>query len=228
MVATRLVLILASLATGVAGGAAELAEPAPPRPAAGQVRIVAEKMCCKGCAQRVSGQLYTVKGVKSVEVDLASRVLTVSVPQETPKALGAIWHAVQQGDGGPATLATHTTTYRLVSLEEGQKQGAHAGSLRIVIDNLHCTGCAQKIASRLYTIKGVTKVQVDMQANTLLVTARPGSLSSPWPAVAAVADAKERAVSVSGEFGVLAIEYSEAAAVKTHQAQHANPGGARR
>ena len=202
-----------------------------PRPADGQVRIVVEKMCCKGCAQKVSGKLYTVKGVKSVGVDLPSRTVTVSVPQTNAPTLGALWRAAQQGDGGPTVLTTGSATYKLVppaTAEEAERVRKMGATQHVVIDNLHCQGCARKIASRLYTLKGVTRVSVDMERETLVVQARPGAPLSPWLAIDAVAKAEERPVAVSGSFGTLSIEYAAPAAPKNHQALQTTTGGIQR
>ncbi|MCO6042717.1 cation transporter [Aeoliella sp. ICT_H6.2] len=203
-----------------------------PRSGESEVQITAEKMCCKGCAQKVSGQLYTLKGVKSVSVDLSTHTVNVMLPNPSASTLGRIWHAVEQGNGGPTSLSTSTAAYQLVRPQDEQELGAAqqmGSSMHIVIDNLHCKGCAQKVAAQLYAIKGVTRVNVDMQRETLIVETNQKTPVSPWLVIDAVSAAKERAVAVRGNYGTLAITWSTEAAPKSnHQAQQTLSGGIQR
>lgn len=203
-----------------------------PRSGESEVQITAEKMCCKGCAQKVSGQLYTLKGVKSVGVDLSTHTVKMTLPNPSAATLGRIWHAVEQGDGGPTSLSTSTAAYQLVRPQDEQELRAAqqmGSSMHIVIDNLHCKGCAQKIAAQLYALKGVTKVSVDMQRETLIVETNPETPVSPWLVIDAVSAAKERAVAVRGNYGALAITWATEAAPKSnHQAQQPVTGGIQR
>jgi copper chaperone CopZ len=195
-----------------------------------QVQIVADEMCCKGCARTVSRQVYAARGVKEVGVDMESRMVTVALPQPNPAMLGLLWHAVEKGEGGPTKLITVDATYTLIrpkveATEVQKKQQANA-PLSIVIDNLHCQGCAKKIAAQLYAVKGVTKVSVDMQHETLFVEARPEAQLSPWNLIHAVTQANERPLAVNGPYGTLAIGWSTERAPKNHQpSQQTNIGG---
>jgi copper chaperone CopZ len=40
----------------------------------------------------------------------------------------------------------------------------------IYVGDLHCKHCAKKIASKLYTVKGVVKVRTDLKADVAIVT----------------------------------------------------------
>lgn len=40
----------------------------------------------------------------------------------------------------------------------------------ITIDDMHCAGCAKKISSRLFKLKGVVKVRTDLKANLAVIT----------------------------------------------------------
>lgn len=194
-----------------------------PHAADAQVQVAAPEMCCKGCAQKVSGQLYTLKGVRSVEVDIPARTVTVTLPTPSASTLGRVWQAIEQGDGGPTELSTATAAYRLVRPESEHELRAvqQMGSTQhVVVDNLHCNGCAQKIASQLYALKGVSKVSVDMQRETLIVETNAREPVSPWLVVEAVLAANERPVAVRGNYGALSISWAvEAAPKPSHQAQ---------
>jgi copper chaperone CopZ len=198
-----------------------------------QVQIVAEDMCCKGCVRKVSSHLYAARGVREVSVDMKSHTVTVALPQPNSAMLGLLWHAVERGEGGPTKLVSAEATYTLIrpkveATEAQQKQQLNA-PLSIVIDNLHCKGCAKKIAAQLYAVKGITKVSVDMQHETLFVKAQAGTPLSPWNLIHAVTQAKERPLAVNGPYGTLAIEWSTERAPKNHpQTQQTTIGGLQR
>lgn len=202
------------------------------QPGDGEVKVIAEKMCCKGCAQKVSGQLYTLKGVKSVGVDLSTHTVNVTLPSPSATTLGRIWHAIEQGEGGPTSMSTSTVTFQIVRPQNEQELRAvqqMGATQHIVIDNLHCKGCAQKIAAQLYALKGVTKVSVDMERETLIVETNPKTPVSPWLVIDAVSAAKERPVAIRGNYGTLAITWATEAAPKSnHQAQQPLNGGIQR
>ncbi|MAT73134.1 MAG: hypothetical protein CMJ58_26920 [Planctomycetaceae bacterium] len=219
------VVIAAASSTGFAQSPA-------PHLGVGEVQVIAEKMCCKGCAQKVSGQIYALKGVKSVEVDLSTHSVDITLPPPSATTLGRIWHAVEQGDGGPTSLSTSTAAYQLVRPQDEQEWLAAkqmGATQHVAIENLHCKGCAQKIAAQLYALKGVTKVSVDMERETLIVETNPKTAVSPWVVIDAVSQAKERPVAVRGNYGTLAITWAtEAAPQSHHQAQETARGGIQR
>ncbi len=219
------------LAVVAVAAMATAGQAAPPMAGLDSVQIVAEKMCCKGCARKVSGQLYAARGVREVGVAMSTHTVTVSLPRPSATALGQLWEAVEKGEGGPTKLVTAEATYSLVRAEVGGESLAQPSTQppTIVIDNLHCKGCAKKIAAQLYAVKGVTKVSVDMERETLYVESRPNTTPSPWRLVDAVRNAKERPIAVSGPYGTLAIEWATKQGPKHHQqAQQTNSGGIQR
>ena len=224
--------LFAAAITIAAASSTGFAQTAALPPGDSEVQVIAEKMCCKGCAQKVSGQLYTLKGVKSVGVDLSTHTVNVTLPSPSATTLGRIWHAVEQGEGGPASLSTSTAAYQIVRPQNEQELRAvqqMGATQHIVIDNLHCKGCAQKIAAQLYSLKGVTKVSVDMERETLIVETNPKAPVSPWIVIDAVSAAKERPVAIRGNYGTLAITWATEAAPKSnHQAQQPARGGIQR
>jgi copper chaperone CopZ len=40
----------------------------------------------------------------------------------------------------------------------------------IYVDDMHCAGCAKKVSSRLFKVKGVVKVRTDVKADVAIVT----------------------------------------------------------
>ena len=168
-------------------GIAIAASPAAP---VQQVEITADKMCCAGCARKVSGQLYAAKGVRDVTVDLKAHTVKVTLPRPNAAKLGQLWHFVEQGEGGPTKLVTAEATYTLIrpkaEANMAQQHPPQGSPTYIVIDNLHCQGCAKKIAAQIYAIKGVTKVSVDMAKETLIIETQRDAQVSPWNLIDAV------------------------------------------
>lgn len=194
-------------------------------PSAGErsVEIVADQMCCAGCARKVTGQLYTAKGVRSVEADVESRTLKVSLTARGA-SLGELWAAVERGDGGPTRLQTAEATFTLTRPRDAKPNGASPVS--IVVETMHCKSCAQQIAAQLYALKGVTKVSVNLAKRTLYVAS--AAPLSPWAGVEAVMRAGERPLAVAGPHGRLVVEWKTEKAPSEHRhAQTPQRGGIR-
>lgn len=191
-------------------------------PTNGQVQIVAEKMCCAGCAQKVTSQVYVVRGVRSVAVDLPTHTVTIEHGESTPVVFGRLWNAVQVGNGGPISLATRDATYQLSipsdgeSLEALKRMGA---TQHVVIEGLEDQQQVERIASQLHQIKEVARVSVDLPAATLIVEAQPKKSVSPWVMMEAIARTGERPLAFTGSYGTLSIEWNNPSASRP---QHPN------
>ncbi len=220
---TKLMLLTICL-TGLMGVYVQAAVPA----GSYQVQIVAADMCCKGCVQKVAGQLYAAPGVTEVKANLENRTVVITVSQKKGASLEQLWQAVASSKGGPTQLTTSDATFTLApaaSLDKSQKLPATTSY--IVIENLNHEGRAQKIANQLYTTDGVVKVSADAQQNTLIVTSQQEI--SPWALIAAVTNANERPLAIQGAYGQLNIEWSTAqAGITNQQAQQSQNGGIQR
>lgn len=73
--------------------------------------INVEKMCCDGCAQKIAGQLYVVKGVKEVRVNMEKKLVFVIPQQSKVVSPRAMWEAVQKGEDNPLRLAGPSGTF---------------------------------------------------------------------------------------------------------------------
>ncbi len=182
-----------------------------------QVQILAEEMCCKGCAQKTAGQLYAAPGVSDVKADLKNKTVSITVARQKGATLEQLWQAVAAGEGGPTKLTTAEATFTMTRPEaQAGNSSPPRGTTYVVIDNLHCKGCAQKIAAQFYAIRGVTKVNANMKKNTLTIQSK-GPLS-PWALVGAVTRAKERPLVIAGSSGRMDIAWSTPKTVNAHQA----------
>ena len=71
----------------------------------------------------------------------------------------------------------------------------------ITVEKMHCAGCAKKIAARLYTVRGVKEVRVDVKKKTLFVLPQTGATVSPRAMWEAVEKAKDRPIRLAGPSG---------------------------
>lgn len=56
----------------------------------------------------------------------------------------------------------------------------------ITVPNMHCLGCAKKMANQLYQVPGVAQVQASVETTSLIVTPKAQQTPSPrglWEAV---------------------------------------------
>jgi copper chaperone CopZ len=145
--------------------------------------------------------------------------------------LGQLWHAVEKGKGIPTKLVTAEATYTLVrpAIDQAEQSPAAGAPIVVTIDNMHCQGCANKIAGQISTLKGVTKVSIDMEGGLLVVETSRNIQLSPWAVIDAVAKANERPLAVVSSQGEMTIEWVAEAAPKDHeQAQQPRSEGIQR
>lgn len=174
-----------------------------------KVQVVADDMCCKGCAQKVAAQLYATPGVTSVEADIPNRLVSITAKPSPKFTLELIWQAVEKGKGGPSKLVTADTTYVLTRSENlNPEQRLAAGRYSLEVRNMEDKEVAKKIANQLYTVRGVESISVDMAQRMLFVQAANGATVSPWALASAVERAQGEPLAVAGPYGVLTVERS--------------------
>jgi len=83
-------------------------------------------------------------------------------------------------------------------------QGASAAdspTTSVVVKKMHCKGCAKRIAAKLYEVRGVQEVRVDVEKKTLLVAGDDHvSPRALWEAVEAAKDQPVRLAGPQGSF----------------------------
>jgi copper chaperone CopZ len=55
------------------------------------------------------------------------------------------------------------------------------GVVEVSVDEIHCAGCAKKLARKLYAVKGVQKVESDLKKAVVTVRMAKGVSVSPAP-----------------------------------------------
>lgn len=176
--------------------------------AATKVQIFSDGISCKGCAQKVAAELYTLPGVTNVETDFVTHTAVVTFtpsPKTTPATL---WQAAE-GHGKTSKLVTPQAAYTLQSPDQLKLAKPLApGRYWIVTKGLTTNEAAQTISKQLQGIRGVKIVQADIAGRTLFVESGPEPVS-PWHLISAVEKAGDLVLSVTGPHGVLNIEYRE-------------------
>jgi copper chaperone CopZ len=171
------------------------------------VQIVASEMCCKGCAQTVAAQLYSLPGVTDVRADVPNRLVSVTAKPSPKLTLERIWQAVEKGKGRPSKLVTRQATY-VMSPQQSLKpeQRLPAGRYSLLMSSIENRDTAQRVADELYKIGGVQRVSVDIAQSTFFVQSANGVSISPWALGTAAERAQGEPVSIGGPYGLLTIE----------------------
>lgn len=191
------------------------------------VKIVADDMCCNGCAQKVTAQLYAAPGVTVVDVDIPNRIVKVTAKPSPKLTLERLWLAVEKGKGAPSKLITAEATYTLTSAEQLKPaERLSPGQYVIEVAEIEDAGELQRITSLLRTIRGVQHVAVDLSKHTLIIQSAIDEPLSMWMLVRFVKQADQSPVRVAGPHGRLAIEHAIEKPRRTaaHQSKN-SPGG---
>lgn len=73
--------------------------------------ITVTKLHCAGCAKKIAAQLYTVRGVKEVRVDMKKNTLFVMPASNATPSPRALWVAVENAKYVPIRLACPNGTF---------------------------------------------------------------------------------------------------------------------
>jgi len=186
----------------------------------GQVQIVADGMCCNGCAQKVGAQLYTAPGVSNVQADVPNRLVTITFRPSQKLTLGGLWAATERADGKPSKLVTLQATYTLQHPEQLKlSEPLQPGRYWIVVEKLTTDQETEKAIKQLTAIRGVKTANCDRASRTFFVETAPNEVLSPWSALAAMEQSGHTAESVMGPFGLFSVERVKARAVPATAAQ---------
>lgn len=174
-----------------------------------EVQIVADDMCCQGCAQKVAAQLYAAPGVTDVRTDVPKRIVKITATPSPKLTLERLWRAVEKGNGAPSKLITSQATYTLTGLEqEPLSERLPAGRYVIMVAKPQHAAELQSIIASLRSLPGVQHVDVDVSQQTITIQSSSNQPLSEWALVRVVKQAGSVPVRVSGPFGSLAIEYA--------------------
>lgn len=180
---------------------------AAPNAANATYQIIADGMCCQGCAKKVAAQLYTVPGVMNVKADVPNRLVTVTAKPSPKLTLEKLWNAVEKAKGQPSQLTTSAASYTLVGLDQlNPEEQPPAGVYALFVADMHDMPRAEKVAGQLRAVRGIESLSVDLPGGVLLVKPVPKVQLSPWMLVAAAQQAEELPVAVTGPFGRISIE----------------------
>lgn len=83
----------------------------------------------------------------------------------------------------------------------GTTRAADPAPTTISVPEMHCSGCAKKVTTKLTGLTGVAKAETDMKAKTITVTPKAGSVLSPKAVWEAVEQAGEEPTKLTGPSG---------------------------
>jgi copper chaperone CopZ len=102
-----------------------------------------------------------------------------------------------------------------------------ANETAIYLADMHCAGCAKKVSSRLFRVKGVMKVRTDLAADVAVVTPQAKKQIDPKTAWAAVQAAGKRPVKLVGPQGTFVADEKTKALVRVAEVAPANTPASR-
>jgi copper chaperone CopZ len=173
-----------------------------------EVRIIADDMCCQGCAQKVAAQLYAAPGVTDVRTDVPKRLVKITATPSPKLTLERLWRAVEKGKGAPSKLITSEATYTLMKPEEFQP--AERLSSREYLIELAEFDSADLHATTVLLRKTYNAPQINLDQSRRTLTFQTGSDESlsEWALLRLVKQAGIVPVRVAGPSGSLEIEYA--------------------
>ena len=170
------------------------------------IQIIADDMCCAGCAKKVAAQLYTAPGVTDVKANVAARSVVITAKPSRSLTMEKLWNAVEKGKGKPSKLVVAGVTYTLTRPDALGAEEQTPGVYRLVVADMQAHQSAEKVAKFVQAIRGVSNISLDAPHDALVVTPAVGASLSPWALAGAAQQAQEQPLSVAGPFGRLTIE----------------------
>lgn len=190
-----------------------------------KIQIIADGMCCQGCAQKIAAQLYAAPGVSNVEADVASHTVVVTFKPSPKLTLAGLWHATEKADGKPSKLVTSQATYLLQRPEQLKlSQPLAPGRYWVVVGNLTSTNEVQNISRQLSAVRGVKSVDFDAANRTFFVQTANTDFLSPWSLLVAVDQSGHNTSSVTGPHGLFMVERAVERAAQANQFQQQQGG----
>jgi copper chaperone CopZ len=178
------------------------------QPARFEVQIVADDMCCQGCAQTIAAQLYAAPGVTAVITDIPNRTVKVTAKASPKLTLERLWRAVEKGKGSPSKLISAEATYSLTRADQLEAaEQPDPGNYVIHVAEMEVASDLQKTATFLRTIPGVERVNLDAIQRTIIVEAETDKPLSIWLLVHVVKQSGQLPLWIAGPHGRLAIEH---------------------
>ena len=191
-----------------------------------QVQIVADGMCCNGCAQKVGAQLYTAPGVSNVQADVPNHLVTVTFRPSPKLTLGGLWAATERADGKPSKLVTSQAIYTLQRPEQLRlTEPLQPGRYWVVVEKLGNEESTAKAIKQLSSIRNVKSVSCDAPNRTFFLETASTEPLSPWMLLAAVEQCGSSAQSITGPHGVFTIERPKQQAVQSTASQQSQQQG---
>jgi copper chaperone CopZ len=95
------------------------------------------------------------------------------------------------------------------------------GETAIFVGDMHCAGCAKKVARKLYGVKGVVKVRSDIKIDVAIVTPQRNKQLDPKALWAATEKSGILPVKLIGPAGVIEADAEAREAARKKQHNHA-------
>jgi copper chaperone CopZ len=168
--------------------------------------IIADDMCCGGCAKKIAGQLYTAPGVLKVTSNVKSRTVVVTANPSPKLTVERLWNAVEKGKGKPSRIVASGVIYTLKRPADHRAEDQPAASVYTVAVAELQPAAADHAVKSLRALRGVANVSLDAANGALIVEPAEGVTLSPWALIGAAQQAKLQPLAITGPHGRLTIE----------------------
>ncbi|WP_152101291.1 heavy-metal-associated domain-containing protein [Lacipirellula parvula] len=188
--------------------------------------ITADDMCCQGCAKKIAAQLYTAPGVMNVSANVEKRLVTVTAKPSPKLTADRLWNAVEKGKGKPSRLVASDAAISLVRPDQlDAASRATDGRYVIAVTPAADANAIAQLSSAVQSMKGVQTVTLLQDKSQLIVEPAKNVQLSPWPMLSSARQLGLTPSSVTGPFGRLTLETTQAAPQVSARPQSA--GGTR-
>lgn len=138
--------------------------------------IGAQPLGCESCEQRVERLLKAVQGVRQVRAQ--ARNQTIEVLSDTA-VLEATVIAEHLANAGYETRALDSQSPGSGNREEVAETGTLA-DVALLVPNMVCEGCAEKISAALSSVPGVREVKPKVRQKQVYVQYEPGRVQKEF------------------------------------------------
>ena len=131
---------------------------------AGDVTVKGVHLCCGACVRDANAALSKVKGISNTNIDRNSKQIRFSA-EDDKAASAAIKALANAGYGGSASSGDKPIPFPKPVEKDGK-----ADSIKISGVHLCCGGCVKGAQKAVKGVKGVTQIDVDAKAKTVVLT----------------------------------------------------------
>lgn len=160
--------------------------------------VQAAPMCCLDCGRKIAGQLYTMPGVRSVDLDFESKTLSIAYQRGRTPSPRLICAAVMRTDDRPVSVSGPFGTISIQYRAAGQRPTASVARTAVTLQRARSTAAARAVAAEISAGQRVADARFEVSTQTLYLTPPDGADLDAWRLWEAVERAGDHAIAIEG------------------------------